>query len=282
MQNDSSLRSSFLPSHLLPPLWARVWIISICVLLTAIPSAFADSPGGSPRHQEWVTIPSGDRQVEAFLVYPEVHEKAMAVVIIHENRGLTDWVETVADRIAEAGYIAIAPDLLSGMGPNGGRTSSFANSDSAREALYHLSQGQITSDLNAVVSFVKGLPAANGKVAVAGFCWGGKQSFQLAVDNSGLIAAFVFYGSGPDQMEEIQKIHASVYGFYGGNDARINQTVPVTSDLMKQAGKSYDPVTYEGAGHAFMRRGEEEGASEAEKKAMEQAWDRWLKLLKEL
>src|SRR5712691_6285096 len=79
----------------------------------------------SPRHQEWVQIKSGDRTVHAFVVYPEAKSKTAAVIVIHENMGLTDWVRGVADQLADAGYIAIAPDLLSGYGPNGGKTSDF-------------------------------------------------------------------------------------------------------------------------------------------------------------
>src|SRR5262245_57828300 len=152
----------------------------------------------SPRHQEWVVVKSGERSVHAFVVYPEKKEKAAAVVVIHENRGLTDWVRGVADQLAEAGYIAIAPDLLSGMAPGGGKTSDFATSDAAREAIYALPEAQVTSDLTAVAAYVRALPACNGKVAVAGFCWGGGQSFRFATAEPKLAAAFVFYGTAPD------------------------------------------------------------------------------------
>ena len=236
----------------------------------------------SQRHHEWVAVKAGARMVHAFIAFPEVKSKAPAVVVIHENRGLTDWVRSVADQLAEAGYIAIAPDMLSGMGPNGGKTSDFPDSDSARQAFSKLTPEQITSDLNAVADHVAKLPASNGKVAVAGFCWGGRQAFHFATNRPSLAAAYVFYGNGPDNKEAIARINAPVYGFYGGADARVNETIPKSAELMKEAGKTYEPVIYEGAGHGFMRSGEEPNASEANKKARDEAWARWKTLLKKI
>lgn len=236
----------------------------------------------SPRHHEWVAIKHGERTMHAFLVFPEVKNKALAVVVIHENRGLTDWVRSVADQLAEAGYIAIAPDLLSGTGPNGGKTSDFPSSDAAREAISSLPPEQVTADLNAVTDYVAKLPAANGKVVVAGFCWGGRQSFRFAANRADLKAAFIFYGTGPETAEEVGRIKCPTYGFYGGNDARVNATIPQTAELVKTAKKSFEPVTYEGAGHGFMRAGEEPDASEANKKARDEAWVKWKALLQKM
>ncbi len=236
----------------------------------------------SPRHQEWVAVKHGERTVHAFLVFPEVKNKVLAVVVIHENRGLTDWVRSVADQLAEAGYIAIAPDLLSGMAPEGGKTSDFPSGDAAREAISNLPPDQVTADLNAVADYAAKLPACNGKVAVAGFCWGGRQSFRFATNRSDLKAAFVFYGTGPESKDDFAKIKCPVYGFYGGNDARVNATIPQSAEFMKAAGKSYEPVTYEGAGHGFMRAGEEPNAAAANKQARDQAWRRWHELLKKI
>jgi len=236
----------------------------------------------SPRHQEWVAVKHGERTVHAFLVFPEVKNKALAVVVIHENRGLTDWVRSVADQLAEAGYIAIAPDLLSGTAPNGGKTSDFPSGDAAREAISSLPQDQVTADLNAVADYATKLPASNGKVAVAGFCWGGRQSFRFAANRPDLKAAFVFYGTGPESKDDFAKIKCPVYGFYGGNDARVNATIPQSAEFMKAAAKSFEPVTYEGAGHGFMRAGEEPDAAAANKQARDQAWSRWQELLKKL
>lgn len=162
-------------------------------------------------------------------------EKATAVVVIHEIFGLADWVRSVADQFAEAGYIAIAPDLLSGAAPGGGGTAELGSGDAVRKAISSLPPDQITADLNAVTEHAAKLPASNGKVVVTGFCWGGTQTFRFATNNKKVKAAFPFYGSGPENPEEIARIDCPVYGFYGGNDARINATVPKTTELMKKA-----------------------------------------------
>jgi carboxymethylenebutenolidase len=236
----------------------------------------------SPRHQEWVAIKNGDRTVHAYLVYPETKSKATAIVVIHENRGLNDWVRSVADQLAEEGFIAIAPDLLSGMAPGGGKTSDFPDLDAARAAISKLPPDQVTSDLNAVADHVIKLPASNKKVAVGGFCWGGSQTFRFATSRPDLKAAFVFYGTAPDNKDALAKIKSPVYGFYGGSDARVNATIPKTAELMKEADKKFEPVTYEGAGHGFMRAGEEPDATEANKRARAEAWMRWKGLLKKI
>ena len=245
----------------------------------------------SPRHQEWAAVKYGNRTVNAFVVYPEVKSKATAVVIIHEIFGMSDWVRSLTDQVAEAGYIAIAPDLLSGMGPKGGGSSEFDRSG-VGQAIQKLPPEQVAGDLNAVADYVAKLPACNGKVAVGGFCYGGSQTFRFATNRPTLKAAFVFYGTGPDSAEAIARINCPVYGFYGGNDARVNQTIPKSQELMKAAGKIYEPVTYEGAGHGFMRAGEDPTASEAtpeakamkdaNKKARDEAWVRWKALLKKI
>src|SRR5205814_9633821 len=134
----------------------------------------------------------------------------------------------------------------------------------------------------AVADYVGKLPAANGKVAVAGFCWGGEQAFRFATKRPSLSAAFVFYGLGPDSPEAIAAIKAPVYGFYAGNDARIGATIPKTQELMKAAGKTYEVVTYDGAGHGFMRAGEAPDATPANKKARDQGFTRLVTLIKEM
>jgi carboxymethylenebutenolidase len=266
----------------------------------------------SPRHQEWVKVKNGNREVSSFVVYPEVKSKATTVVVIHEIFGLSDWVQSLTDQLAEAGYVAIAPDLLSGMGPNGGGTSSFQG-NAVGQAIRDLSPDQITADLNAVADYVSKLPASNGKIVVTGYCWGGTQSFRFATNRPDLKAAFVFYGSAPMTVTGAErmidkaafaKINAPVYGFYAQNDARINETLPKTIEAMTELKKTFDPVTYEGAGHGFMRagdapepvapvaKGDKEAddkamadyqnalaAYKANKKARDDAWARWKKLL---
>jgi carboxymethylenebutenolidase len=275
----------------------------------------------SPRHQEWVKIkykPAGggaEREVSAFVVYPEVKKKATAVLVIHEIFGMSDWVQSLTDQLAEAGYVAIAPDLLSGMGPHGGGTSDVATggANAVGMKIRDLPPDQITADLNAVADYVSKLPAANGKIVTAGFCWGGTQTFRYATNNPALKAAFVFYGSAPTTGQQaaqtldktaLGNISGPVYGFYAENDSRIDATLPATVDAMKELKKTYEPVTYQGAGHGFMRAGEApepvapvaKGDAEADKKekdafdkavisykankkAREDAWIRWKTIL---
>ena len=144
----------------------------------------------SPRHLEWVKIKNAKREVNSFLAFPEVKDKATAVIVIHEIFGLTDWVRGVADQLAEAGYIAIAPDLLSGTVPGGGGTAELGSGDAVRKAISSLPPDQITADLKAVVNYVSKLAACNGKVVVSGFCWGGGQTFRLATNHKDIKAAF--------------------------------------------------------------------------------------------
>ncbi len=272
----------------------------------------------SPRHQESVKVKNGNREVNSFVVYPEVKKKATAVVVIHEIFGMSDWVQQLTDELAEAGYIAIAPDLLSGMGPKGGGTSDF-EANAVRQAIGSLPPAQITADLNAVADYVSKLPGANGKVVVAGFCWGGSQTFNFATNRSSLKAAFVFYGTPPANNAQGQpfaidkaalgRIATPVYGFYAENDMRVDATIPPAVDAMKELKKTYDPVTYAGAGHGFMRAGEPNNpepkvpvakgdeaadkkaaddyqknlaAYKANRKARDDAWIRWKAILAKL
>lgn len=256
----------------------RLLAFLVCVTIPAFAQDWARQRlEQSPRHREWVTVKHDGRSVETFIAYPESKGKTPIILVIHEIFGNTDWAQEVTDEFAAAGYIAVAPDLLSGMGPNGGRTSSFAQSD-ATEAVSHLNPEQITADLNAVADYAKKLPAANGKLFVTGFCWGGGQSFRFATNRPDLSAAFVFYGPPPDK-DAMARIKAPVYGFYGGNDARIDATIPEAKENMKALGKTYEPVVYEGAGHGFMRAGEAPDATEGNRKAREEAWARVKKLL---
>ena len=232
----------------------------------------------SPRHREWVTVKHDGRAVETYIVYPESRGKTPVVLMIHEIFGQTDWVQEMADELAAHGYVVVAPDLLSGMGANGDGTKSFDQSG-AIKAVSQLPPAQITADLNAVADYALKLPASDGKLFVIGFCWGGGQSFRFATDRPDLSAAFVFYGPPPDK-EAMSRIKAPVYGFYAGNDARIGATIPDAIANMKAAGKTYEPVTYDGAGHGFMRAGEAPDATPANAKARADAMARLLSLLK--
>jgi carboxymethylenebutenolidase len=259
----------------------RRMILALVVLALAQTASAQDwakaAMAKSPRHSEWVTVKHDGRSVDTFVVYPESMAKRPVVLIIHEIFGMTDWVEDLADQVAAAGYIAVAPDLLSGMGPDGGRTSSIP-SDKVMEAVSKLNPDQVTADLNAAADFASKIPASNGKLFVGGFCWGGGQTFRFATNRGDLSAAFVFYGPPPDK-DAMVRIKAPVYGFFAGNDARIGAMIPDAIVNMKAAGKTFDPVTYDGAGHGFMRAGEAPDAKEADKKARTEAWERWKILL---
>ena len=236
----------------------------------------------SPRHHEWVTLESGDKLLYNFVAYPEVSDPAPVIIVVHENRGLTDWVRSFADQAAAAGYIAIAPDLLSGFSEDYPRTSDYPTSDAARDALYNLAPDLITADLNTVYEYASGLEAAGETIVVAGFCWGGSQTFRFATNNSRIDAAMVFYGSAPTEERAIQRIEAPVYGFYGENDARINSGIPATEELMNRNDKIYDYEIYDGAGHAYMRSGDDPNGSEANKAARAASWERLKEIMDSL
>jgi carboxymethylenebutenolidase len=230
----------------------------------------------SPRHHEYVALHANGRTIQAFVVYPQVKQKAPVVILIHEIFGLTDWAKEMADEIAAQGFIVVAPDLLSGQGPNGGGSDAYPDQDARVKAVSALEATAVISDLDAAADYGKTLSAANGKLAVTGFCWGGGKSFAFATHRHDLSAAFVFYGPPPD---DLAAITAPVYGFYAGNDARISATVPAATEAMKAAHKKYEPVIYDGAGHGFMRAGEAPDANAANKKAREEGFARLVRLL---
>ncbi|WP_263368789.1 dienelactone hydrolase family protein [Edaphobacter bradus] len=255
----------------------------LLALLLALPSAANAQDwaktrlDASSRHREYVTLKHGGRSLQAFVVYPEVSRKVPTVILIHEIFGLSDWAKEMADELAAAGYIVVAPDLLSGFGPNGGNSDSFTNMDATTQAVSGLDPATVLADLDAAADYAKKIPAANGKLAVAGFCWGGGKSFAFATHRHDLSAAFVFYGPPPS---DVSTITAPVYGFYAGNDARIGATVPGTVTAMKAAHKTYEPITYGDAGHGFMRAGEDpSNTNPANKKARDEGLARLTRLL---
>ena len=235
----------------------------------------------SRRHIEWVEVKNGDRNVKCTIAFPEVKEKATAVIVIHEIFGLSDWVRSMTDELAEQGYIAIAPDLLSGMAPGGGGTKELKGGD-VRDAIFKLPPEQILKDLDAVYEHVSKLDSCNGKVVVCGFCWGGGQTFRYANHNDKIKAAFPFYGSAPNKAEGVAKIACPVYGFFAENDMRINGGLQKAEELFKEANKKFEPVIYEGGGHGFMRGGADPNGKAGDKKAREEAWKRWKDLLKKV
>jgi carboxymethylenebutenolidase len=232
----------------------------------------------SPRHGEWadIALPGSDVKLHTWVSYPERADKAPVVIVIHEIFGMSDWVRSVADELAAEGFIAVAPDLLSGFGPDGGGTESFKG-DSMRAAFGKLKDDELTKRLDAARDYALALPSATDKSASVGFCWGGGASFTYATRQPKLNAAVVFYGVPPSK-EEMAKIACPVLGCYGKNDYRITSTVDATTKSMAELHKVYDPHVYDGAGHGFLRQ--QDGQNGATLKASQQAWPEVIALLK--
>ena len=236
----------------------------------------------SPPPRDWVDIPVGNRSIRSYVAFPRVNYQAPSVLLLHESSGLTDWVKGFADELASAGFIVIAPDLLSGLGPSGGGSSSFPSSTAARSAIYELKPSQVHSELSAVLRYVRNLPASNGKSAMLGFGWGGSQAFRFAASSSLISASFVFYGIGPKDKSFYERIRVPVYGFYGSLDRRVYSRVSLSQKYMRELGKIYEPVFYMGTGYAFMRRADSPGASSFSLEARDAAFQRLVRVLKTL
>jgi len=224
----------------------------------------------SPRHGEWVDVAyPGHAPLRTWVVYPERSSKAGVVLVIHEIFGLTDWIRSVADRLAGEGFIAVAPDLISGLGPGGGGTDSTASRDDAVKLVRLLTPEESASRLSTVRDWAVKLPSANGKLATIGFCWGGGRSFAAAAMTPAPRGCVVYYGTAPDS-EQILHVQAPVLAHYGGDDARVNATIDAAKAALAKAKVPYDPHIYPGAGHGFLRQQTlRDGANQ---KAAEQSW----------
>jgi carboxymethylenebutenolidase len=256
----------------------------------AVPAGGADIPPSentvraalekSPRHGEYVDVkqPGGGVAIRTWISYPERKDRAGVVMVIQEVFGLSDWLRGVADQLAKDGFIAVAPDMVSGMGPNGGGTDSVASKDDVVKLVHGISPEEANKRLNAVREWALTIPAGNGKIATVGFCWGGARSFAYAVTQPTLAGAVVYYGTSPENAE-LASIKAPVLGFYGGDDARVDATVPPAEAEMKKLGKSYETHTYDGAGHGFLR--DQEGRDGANLKASRDAWPRTIAFFRE-
>jgi carboxymethylenebutenolidase len=232
----------------------------------------------SPRHEEWVDYDAGDGDmVRAWVVYPERSDPAPVVVVIHEIYALTDWIRAVADQLAAEGFLAIAPDLISGKGPEGGGSESV-DRQGAVGLIRGLEPQEVTRRLKAAAAYATGLPAATNSVGVVGYCWGGSTSFRMATEWPELDAAVVYYGGSPPT-ESLTAIQAPVEGHYGENDARVNATIPDAQAEMERLGKYYEANIYEGAGHGFLRQ--QPGQEGANRTASEAAWPRTVAFFKE-
>ncbi|MFI5206927.1 MAG: dienelactone hydrolase family protein [Gemmatimonadales bacterium] len=246
--------------------------------LPAPESLAVDRLNHSPRHGEWVKLDAGGGDsVKTWVVYPERRDKAPVVIVIHEIFGLTDWARGVADQLAAEGFIAIAPDLLTGKGPNGGGTESV-DRQGAMALIRTLTPAEIDRRLGAAARYGRSLPAATGALGTVGFCWGGGISFAQALSLEGIRGAVVYYGTSPDTAL-LSTGRAPVLGLYGGDDARVDATVPPAQVVMQRLGKRFDVTMFEGAGHGFLRAlADRNGAN---LRAAEQAWPRTIAFFRE-
>lgn len=222
----------------------------------------------SPRHGEWAMIRTGPTDsVRAWVVYPERSTKAPVVVVIHEIYGLSTWVRGVADQLAADGFIAVAPDLLTGKAPLEADT---LTQSVATSAIRTLRREDVQRQLEAVARFGMALPAALPQYGIVGFCWGGSTSFAHAVESPrGLGAAVVYYGTSP-ATSELQRVKVPVLGLYAGDDERVNATVPAADTALRTLGRVYEPHIFPGAGHGFLRA--QDGKEGANLRASEEAW----------
>ena len=225
-----------------------------------------------------IPVPGSDTKLSSFIVYPERKDKAPVIIVIMEIFGLTDWLRAVTDTLAADGFIAIAPDLLSGRGPGGGGTEAFAGRDDVVKAVSGLASAQVVTMLDAVKNYAAGLPAATRKFATLGFCWGGGQSFNYATVQPKLGAAVVFYGVSPP-LEALNAISGPVLGLYGEDDARVVSTVNPAEEKMKELGKIFNTHIYKGAGHGFLRAQAERNGANLE--ASRQAWPAAIQFLRQ-
>jgi carboxymethylenebutenolidase len=233
----------------------------------------------SPRHGEWVEVPRPDAApIRSWVVYPERPDKAPVVLVIHTIGGLAPWARALADQLAEDGYIAVAPDFLSGLGPKGGGSDAFASGDDVRKAMAGVSPEMAAAMLDRVRDYARTIPAASGKIATMGFCWGGSRSFEYAVHQPALDAAVVFYGSAPADAAAYDRVRAPILGLYGGDDARVNATIGPAAAALTQRGRVFEHEIFPGAGHGFVGAQADRGG--ANFKATEAAWPRALAFLR--
>ena len=229
----------------------------------------------SPRHGEWVAIKvNATDSAMAWVVYPERRDKAPVVIVIHENTGINTWTRAVADQAAADGFIGIAPDLTTMF--RTGDLKADPDRDAGRAAIGRVTPELANQIIDAVAKYGMSLPAAQQKYGIIGFCWGGARSFHHATHSRTLGASVVFYGS-PPTPEAMAQIKAPVLGLYGGNDARINATIPATDSTMKRLGKSYEYHIFDGAGHGFLRG---QDGNEPNTAASIQAWPKTVAFLR--
>jgi carboxymethylenebutenolidase len=223
----------------------------------------------SPRKGEWVTIRAGADSVRAWVVRPARTDGASVVVAIHDIGGMSNWIRSVADQLAADGFIGVAPDLLTMLD-----VPRDANGDSdpaaVRAAIAQVDQATRDRFIRAVGEWALKLPGAGPKYGIVGFCWGGSTVFGHAVAGSpSLGAVAAYYGTAP-ATETLSAVRAPIIAFYGGEDQRVNATIPAAQAALKELGRTYEPHIFDGAGHGFLRN--QEGQDGANLKATTQAW----------
>ncbi len=211
----------------------------------------------------------------AWVVYPQRTDEAAVVIAIHENTGINTWTRAVADQLAADGFIGIAPDLTTMF--RTGDLKADPTSDVGRAAIGRVTPEIGTRALEAVAKYGMSLPTARPVYGIVGFCWGGARSFLHAATSPALGASVVYYGS-PPSAEQMAFIKAPVLGLYGGNDARINATIPATDSIMRRLNKSYRYQLFDGAGHGFLR-GQDNNPPNAA--AAAQAWPKTIAFFRE-
>ncbi|MDP9113704.1 MAG: dienelactone hydrolase family protein [Acidobacteriota bacterium] len=230
----------------------------------------------SKLHREFIDIPFGNGKLHTWVEYPEGGGKAPIVIVMQHGPGLDEWQRALADQLALQGFIAIAPDLHSGLGPNGGNYDSFQGADEVMRATARLTADYMFNRYKAARDWGMKLPRANGKSASIGFCLGGSNSLRFASEIQDLNAAVVFYGTPPNQ-EMLAKIKAPVLAFYGDDDARVTATMAPTEAAMRAAGKSFEAHSYPHATHGFVEF-QNLGGNPA---ATADSWPRTIAFLKE-
>lgn len=235
----------------------------------------------SPRHGEWVDIKSsnGGAPIKSFVVYPERKDKAPVVIVIHEIFGLSDWIRGVADQLAKDGFIAIAPDFLSGMGANKGGSQELGSQGST-QAIRNVTDEDKVRILNDVREYALKIPAANGKTATVGFCWGGAASSRFALRQPGLNAAVAYYGGMPADAAAFATAKTPILGLYAANDTRVNATLDLAKAELAKRNVPYEQHFFEGAGHGFLRQQAGNQNAPNNMKATEQAWPLTLEFIR--
>ncbi|NHK28646.1 dienelactone hydrolase family protein [Parvularcula flava] len=212
-----------------------------------------------------------DVPVSGTMFTPETKGPWPAVMVIHENRGLNPHIEDVAARVAQAGFLAFAPNMLS---PYGGTP---ASQDEARDMIYQIETETATNRLFAGLEYLRTTEGATGKVGAVGFCWGGGQVNRLAVRDPNLDAAVAYYGSQADAAD-VPQIEAPLMLHYAGLDDRINAGIEAYEDALEAAGKDYTIHMYEGVNHAFNN---DANAARYDAEAAALAWQRTIDFFKE-